>query len=89
LIRLTRLNGQMLVLNSDLIKFVENTPDTVITLLNGDKLVVRETTDQVVNEVLAFRRAVLEGLPPVWPTSPQASQPKVAEPSRRQELNRG
>ena len=79
----------MLVLNSDLIKFVENTPDTVITLLNGDKLVVRETTDQVVHEVLAFRRAVLEGLPTGWPTSPQASQPKVAELSRRQELNRG
>ena len=36
-IQLTRLNGNPIALNSDLIKFVENAPDTVITLINGEK----------------------------------------------------
>jgi flagellar protein FlbD len=51
-----------MVVNSDLIKFVENAPDTVITLVNGEKVVVRETTDQVLARVIEFRRSVLEGL---------------------------
>ena len=42
-IQLTRLNGNPIALNSDLIKFVENAPDTVITLINGEKIIVRET----------------------------------------------
>ena len=41
MIRLTRLNNQPLVINSDLIKFVENAPDTVLTLVNGEKIIVR------------------------------------------------
>ena len=52
MIQLTRLNNARLALNSDLIKYVEEAPDTVITLLNGEKLVVRETTDQVIERVL-------------------------------------
>ncbi len=44
MIQLTRLNNTRLAVNSDLIKYVEEAPDTVITLLNGEKLVVRETT---------------------------------------------
>jgi flagellar protein FlbD len=61
MIQLTRLNNTSLALNSDLIKYVEQAPDTVITLLNGEKLVVRETTDQVIARVLEFRRAVVSG----------------------------
>ena len=61
MIRLTRLNSQPLAVNSDLIKFVENAPDTVLTLINGEKVVVRETTDQVIERMIAFRRAVLGG----------------------------
>jgi len=59
MIQLTRLNNTRLALNSDLIKYVEEAPDTVITLLNGEKLVVRETTEQVIERVLGFRRSVL------------------------------
>ena len=59
MIQLTRLNNTRLALNSDLIKYVEQAPDTVITLLNGEKLVVRETTDQVIERVLEFRRAIV------------------------------
>jgi len=61
MIQLTRLNNARLALNSDLIKYVEEAPDTVITLLNGEKLVVRETTGQVIERVLEFRRAILRG----------------------------
>lgn len=62
MIRLTRLNSHGLVINADLIKFIENAPDTVLTLTNGEKIVVRESADQVVEKVIAFRRAVLAGL---------------------------
>ncbi len=62
-IRLTRLNGNPLALNSDLIKFVENAPDTVITLVNGEKMIVRETTEEVIRQIVEFRRSVLAGLP--------------------------
>jgi uncharacterized protein YlzI (FlbEa/FlbD family) len=61
MVQLTRLNNARLALNSDLIKYVEEAPDTVITLLNGEKLVVRETTDQVIGRVLEFRRAIVSG----------------------------
>ncbi len=59
MIQLTRLNNTRLAVNSDLIKYVEEAPDTVITLLNGEKLVVRETTGQVIERVREFRRSVL------------------------------
>ncbi len=62
MIQLTRLNNARLALNSDLIKYVEEAPDTVITLLNGEKLVVRETTREVIERVLEFRRAILRGV---------------------------
>ena len=59
MIQLTRLNNTRLAVNSDLIKYVEEAPDTVITLLNGEKLVVRETTEQVIERVRAFRCSLL------------------------------
>ena len=62
MIRLTRLNGNPITLNSDLIKFVENAPDTVITLVSGEKMVVKETSEEVMQRVVEFRRLVLSGL---------------------------
>ena len=62
MISLTRLNNSALTINSDLIKFIENAPDTVITLTTGEKVVVRESTEDVLRKVIAFRRAVLVGL---------------------------
>jgi flagellar protein FlbD len=58
MIRLTRLNKTPIVLNSDLIEFIDTTPDTVITLTTGQKIVVLESTDQVVERVVLFRRSV-------------------------------
>lgn len=62
MIQLTRLNNHSLVVNSDLIKFVEQAPDTVITLVDGDKIVVLESARDVLERVAQFRRSVLEGI---------------------------
>jgi flagellar protein FlbD len=66
MIHLTRLNNHPLALNSDLIKFVEQAPDTVITLVNGEKIVVRESAAEVLERVVGFRRSVLEGIMLWW-----------------------
>jgi flagellar protein FlbD len=62
MIQLTRLNNQPLVVNSDLIKFLEKSPDTVLTLVTGEKIIVRETSEEVLQKIVAFRRAVLSEL---------------------------
>lgn len=58
MIRLTRINRAPMVLNSDLIEHVEATPDTVIALTNGQKLVVMESADEVIQKVIEFRRLI-------------------------------
>jgi flagellar protein FlbD len=58
MIHITRLNHSSLVLNSDLIESIEVTPDTVISLTTGQKLVVLEPAEEVVRRVIEFRRAV-------------------------------
>jgi flagellar protein FlbD len=63
MIHLTRLNQVPLVLNADLIEHIEMTPDTVIVLTTGQKILVRESADQIIEKVVRFRRSVLEGLP--------------------------
>jgi len=68
-IRLTRLNNQSLTVNSDLIKFVEQSPDTVITLVSGEKIVVRESAEEVLARLIEFRRTVLQGLSLAWDSS--------------------
>ena len=69
MIRLTRLNNQSLTVNSDLIKFVEQSPDTLISLVTGEKIVVRESVDEVLHRIVEFRRSVLHGLSPAWDSS--------------------
>ena len=59
MIELTRLNGNPMVLNSDLIKTAESSPDTMLTLINGEKLIVREEVGEVVERVLAYRARLL------------------------------
>ncbi len=58
MIHLTRINRVPLVLNSDLIEHIETTPDTVISLTNGQKFVVLETVEEIIRRVIDFRRAV-------------------------------
>jgi flagellar protein FlbD len=59
-IRLKRLNGSQFVLNCDLIKTIEATPDTLITLTSGEKLMVLEKVDDVVSATIEYRRKLLE-----------------------------
>jgi flagellar protein FlbD len=58
MIQVTRLNHVPLVLNSDLIEHVEVTPDTVITLTTGQKILVLESADEIIKKTIAFRRAI-------------------------------
>ena len=59
MIELTRLNGTPILLNSDLIKTAEASPDTMLTLINGEKLIVREERSEVLDRVLAYRARLL------------------------------
>lgn len=59
MIEVTRLNGSILFLNPDLIISAEATPDTVITLTTGDKLLVRETPETLTERFIALRRRVV------------------------------
>ena len=63
MIRITRLNHTPLILNSDLIEHIEMTPDTVIALTSGQKYMVLETTDEIVERVVDFRRSLLKNQP--------------------------
>lgn len=59
MILLTRLNHTVLVLNSDLIDTIETAPDTVVSLVTGQKLIVLETPEDIVERIVQFRRSVL------------------------------
>jgi flagellar protein FlbD len=65
MIHLTRINHVPLVLNSDLIEHVEATPDTVISLTSGQKILVLESPAEIVERVIQFRRSVLSAPVPV------------------------
>jgi flagellar protein FlbD len=64
MIELTRINHSSLVLNCDLIEFVEVTPDTMISLVTGQKLRVLESAAEVVEKVIDFRRRICSVKPP-------------------------
>lgn len=58
MISLTRLNGKRFILNSELIEFIEETPDTVISLTSGKKIVVSESVDDTIDKIVKYRRRV-------------------------------
>ena len=59
MIQLTRLNHVPLIVNADLIEHVEVTPDTVVALTTGQKFMVLESAEEVVEKVIQYRRAIL------------------------------
>jgi flagellar protein FlbD len=59
MIVVTRLNGPPLALNCDLIERAEATPDTVLTLVDGTKYVVRESVEQIIDRIREFRASVV------------------------------
>lgn len=56
MIKLTRLDGEQFVLNADLIRYVERRPDTFITLTSGDRLVVAESMDEVIERAIQYQQ---------------------------------
>lgn len=64
MIKVTRLNQTDLVVNADLIEFIEPIPDTIISLTTGKKIMVRETIDHVIDRVTAFKQQA--GARPEW-----------------------
>ena len=58
MIEVTRRTHERLLLNVDHIQMAEANPDTVLTLINGDKLVVAESTEEIVERIVAFRRRI-------------------------------
>ena len=61
MIKLTRLNNTLIVVNSDLIEFVEETPDTIVTLTTGQKVITRESADEVIEKVISFKKRIFNG----------------------------
>jgi flagellar protein FlbD len=88
MIHLTRLNNRPLVVNADLIKFIENAPDTVITLLTGEKLVVRESLDQVLELIHEFHIRSHRRIAPGHPADSRASEANSATPENPPTLDR-
>jgi flagellar protein FlbD len=75
MIELTRLNGSPLAINCDLIKYAEAAPDTVLTLITGEKLVVLEPCGEVSQRTLDYRAAVLRK---AWPEAASSLSAKSA-----------
>jgi flagellar protein FlbD len=59
MIEVTRLNGIPMIVNSDLIKIAESSPDTMLTLIHGEKLIVRESCEEILQKVLDYRARLL------------------------------
>ncbi len=74
MIRLTRLDGQAFVLNADLIRYVEQRPDTFVTLVSGERIVVAETMEEVVERAVEYqqRKAMLPSF--LQPQQPPENQ---------------
>ena len=69
MIELTRLNGNPLAVNSDLIKWAEAAPDTMLTLINGEKVVVRESCSEVIERIIASRARLLAEVVKIAPAA--------------------
>jgi flagellar protein FlbD len=80
MIMLSRLNGQPFALNPDLLERAEATPDTVLTLCDGSKLVVRESVEELVTRVRDYRASILSLADQVAVPAPPAPALHVVVP---------
>jgi flagellar protein FlbD len=58
MILLTKINNNPIAVNSEVIEYIEETPDTVITLTNGDRVVVREAMTEIIEKVVQYKRLI-------------------------------
>lgn len=80
-LKLTRLNNQVVAINPDHISWVDASPDTVLFLFSGDKILVRESLDELIELVIQFRRAIRGGdlLEVTFPNE-EGDRPRVPSP---------
>ena len=81
MIRLTRLKHIPMILNADLIEHIDMTPDTVVTLTSGQKYMVLESAEEVVDKVICFRQRLLSP-DPARLTAPHEQTPELGSPSK-------
>ncbi len=62
MVTLTKIDGSRISVNPDMIKFVEETPDTVITMFTGEKMLVREPLEFIIQKIMLLRKKILRGL---------------------------
>ena len=65
MIRLTRLNDTEFIINAEMIEFVEATPDTIVTLPTGRKVLARDSIDDIIDKVVEYKRRALQPTPEV------------------------
>lgn len=63
MVTLTRLNDRQIVVNAEMIRTIESTPDTTLTMTSGDRMIVKETVDEVVSRVIEYGRHLRGVLP--------------------------
>jgi flagellar protein FlbD len=84
MIRVTRLNHVPILLNADLIEHIEVTPDTVISLITGQKMMVLEPANEVVDRIIRFRRSIgsaeVAATPPLEPAD--LEKPAGGDPAK-------
>ena len=79
MITLTRLDQERFILNADLIRYVEARPDTFITLISGERLVVQESMDEVLNRAVRYQQTKYMIPPPLDPDRCDRSNPALPE----------
>jgi len=62
MIEVTRFNGRKLMINAELVKFVESTPDTLITLTTNDRILVKDKVEEVVEKIIQYQRLIRNGI---------------------------
>ena len=58
MIKVTRLNSNIITVNAEIIETIEETPDTIITLTNGKKIIVQETLDEVIKLIMEYEKEI-------------------------------
>ena len=58
MIKVKKINGKDLIINAELIEFVEKTPDTIISMTTGKKIIVKDTSEELIKKVIEYRREI-------------------------------
>ena len=65
MVKITRLNDSVFVINAEMIEFLEATPDTIITMTDGRKIVAKDSIDEIIEKVVAYKRQFLAAGPEI------------------------